>query len=156
MKQVEKSLQVHATAARIFDYLTQPTNLLEIWPSMIEVTNVTRSADGSHSFDWVYKMAGMRFNGHSASVSVVPGRSIETHTTKGIKNTFRWKFESKGDATDVTLQVAYEIPLLGKLAESFLVKANERESATLLHNLKEHLEAPMPGAARSTLREKHP
>jgi uncharacterized membrane protein len=157
MKQVEKSIQVHATAARIFDYLTQPTNLLEIWPSMTEVTNVTRSADGNHSFDWVYKMAGIHFNGHSDSVRVVSGQSIETHTTKGIKNTFRWKFESHDDATAVTLQVEYElpIPLLGKLAESFLVKANEREAETLLHNLKARLEASPSKVAGTTLREKH-
>ena len=157
MKQIKKNVRINAPVARVYEYLTQPTNFLEIWPSMIEVTNVTRSADGSHSFDWVYKMAGMRFNGHSETASVSKNRSVETHTTKGIKNTFRWVFDSKDDTTEIHLQVEYElpIPLLGKLAESFLVKVNERECETLLHNLKERMEAPQLKAA-PPLREKHP
>ena len=158
MKQIKKNIRISAPVARVYDYLTQPINFLEIWPSMIEVTNVTRQADGSHNFDWVYKMAGMRFNGHSDTVSVVKNRSVETHTTKGIKNTFHWTFTGKDDTTEVNLLVEYElpIPLLGKLAESFLVKINERECETLLHNLKERLEAPVVKAAASTTREKHP
>jgi uncharacterized membrane protein len=146
MKQVKNNIRVDASAARIFQYLTQPANLPDIWPSMTAVSNVVRSPDGSHSFDWVYKMAGMHFDGHSDSVRIEKDHLIETHTTKGIKNTFRWTFAGRGDTTDVTLEVEYElpIPLLGKLAESFLVKANERESATLLRNLKAHLEAPIP------------
>ena len=36
------------------------------------------------------------------------------------------------------------IPLLGKLAEAFIVKLNEQEADTLLLNLKNRMEMPTP------------
>lgn len=45
--------------------------------------------------------------------------------------------------TKVTVEVEYTVPIpvLGKVAESFIVKANEREIELLLANLKDRLEA---------------
>ena len=48
----------------------------------------------------------------------------------------------KGDATKVTFGVEYTvpIPLLGKLAEAFIVRMNDREGDLLLANLKARME----------------
>jgi hypothetical protein len=45
--------------------------------------------------------------------------------------------------TQVTFEIEYSIPipLLGKFAEAFLVKMNEREAETLLANLKARMES---------------
>jgi uncharacterized membrane protein len=60
----------------------------------------------------------------------------------GIESTFTWNFRPMGDATEVKLTVEYTIPvpLVGKMAEGFIVKANEHEADILLANLKDVLE----------------
>ena len=45
---------------------TEPSNLPEIWPSMIEAKDIQNaSLTEETKFRWVYKMAGMRFEGIS-------------------------------------------------------------------------------------------
>lgn len=142
MKKIENSIRIQAPVSRVNDYVTQPEHFLEIWPSMVEVSNVQRTPDGAHSFDWLYKMAGMHFRGHSETKKLDQNRSIEVHNSGGIPSVFRWSFEGHDDTTTVKLEVEYEIPvpLLGRLGEAFLVKLNERENQTVFDNLKARLE----------------
>ncbi len=159
MKQVKKSIHINAPAAKIFDYLTHSENLPEIWPNMVEVTNVKRSADATHSFDWLFKMAGMPFRGHCETVKVTLNKYVELENKTGIPSVFRWTYQGGNGATEVALEIDYEvpIPLLGRLAEAVLVKINEREVETLLANLRDRMEAAevvaQPLAATTT--EKH-
>lgn len=142
MKQITKSVRIHAPASKIYEYMTDPTNLPTVWPSMVEVSNVKRSADGAHSFDWVYKMAGVRFSGHAQTRKATQNKYVELENKAGIKSIFRWTYDGQDGATEVKLEVEYDVPvpLLGKFAEAFLVRINEREADTLLANLKEHME----------------
>ncbi|MHB8875302.1 MAG: SRPBCC family protein [Myxococcaceae bacterium] len=143
MKLIKKSVRINAPLNKVYEYATQPQNLPEIWPSMMEVANIKRTADGGHSYDWVYKMAGMRFNGHADTRKVVQNKMLEVENKAGIKSVFRWNYTGNDGATEINLEVEYEIPvpLLGKFVESFLVKLNEREAETVLHNLRERMEA---------------
>jgi uncharacterized membrane protein len=142
MKSIQKSIQIHAPASQVFEYLTTPQNLPEIWPSMIEVSNAKRAADGSHSFDFTYKMGGVHFKGHSQSTKSVQNKSYVVESSGGIKSTFTWSFDGQDGFSTVNLRCDYEIPipLVGKIAETFLVKLNEREADHMLANLKERLE----------------
>ena len=63
MAKDEKSINISAPPAKIFEYINVPTNLPEIWPSMVEAKDVEPLPNGGNSFRWVYKMAGMRFEG---------------------------------------------------------------------------------------------
>lgn len=152
MKTAKSTIRINVPAARVFDYLTHPENFLEIWPSMLEVSNVQQKADGGHSFDWQYKMAGLHLRGHSDTTKVEKNRFFEVHNTGGIPSVFKWTFQGRDDTTDVTCDVEYDIPipLLGKLGEAYLVKMNQRENEVVLANLKERLELAIaqPTAAR--------
>ena len=127
-----------------------------IWPSLIEVTNVVRRPDGWHSFDWTYRMAGVRFHGKASTVRVEPNAYCEVRN-EGIPSVFRWKYEARGESTHLTLEVEYSIPMpvLGKIAEVIVANMNEHEAETMLANLKAALEsAPRPkpeDAARATI-----
>ena len=46
MPNIRKSVRIDAPLDRVFEYLAQPENLLEIWPNMIEVSNVQHRPDG--------------------------------------------------------------------------------------------------------------
>jgi uncharacterized protein YndB with AHSA1/START domain len=146
MERIRKYAFIEAPPARIFGYLTEAAHLPEIWPSMVEVSNVQTKPDGAHSFDWVYKMAGVKFHGHSETVEVQRDRLRLVRNASGIPSTFRWSFEPRANGTDLGLEIEYEMPgqLLGRLAAPFLRRLNEREADTLVHNLKERMEAGEP------------
>jgi len=146
---IRKSVSINAPLNEVFEYATQPQNLPEIWPSLVEVTRVERSPNGAHSFDWVYKMAGIHFTGHAKTTEVVQNERVVTKNEKGIPSTFFWTYSGENGGTKVMLEVDYTLPnrVLDKLAEPFLSRINEREAEALLENLKLRLEVGRKGVA---------
>lgn len=142
MAKLEKTATIHAPAKKIFDYVAATTTLPEIWPSMVEAKNVKSLPNGGHRFHWTYKMAGMRFEGDSEDVDFVANQRIVSKTKGGIESTITWQFRPKNGDTDVVFDAEYKvpIPLVGKLAEAFIVKENEHEAEALLANLKSRME----------------
>ena len=102
----------------------------------------TSSATGGYNFGWVYKMAGIRFDGASETTEEIPNQRTVTKSTKGIESHFVWTYKPENSGTKVTVDIEYKVPvpLLGKLAESFIIKQNEQEADTLLNNLKSRME----------------
>ena len=143
MLKLRKTVAINAPVSEVFAYLSEPENLLEIWPSMQEIKNVKAEKNGGYEFDWVYKMAGVRFHGHSETVALEPNHLIVRKNERGIPSTFRWTFEDHGDTTVFTSEVDYEMPggLLGKLAQPFVRGVNEREADLFDANLKARCEA---------------
>ncbi|HSD21914.1 MAG TPA: SRPBCC family protein, partial [Anaeromyxobacter sp.] len=101
MERIEKKVLIETDAARVFEHLTDPRNLLEIWPSLIEVANVDMPGDGSHAFDWTYKMAGLRFHGRTETIQVERNRRRVVKNEKGIPSTFEWTFDQRDHGTEV-------------------------------------------------------
>src|SRR5574341_36485 len=130
MSKLEKTITIHAPVEKIFGYITKPTDLLEIWPSMVEVKDVKPLPNGGSHFHWVYKMAGMRFEGDSDDVEYVANQRVVSQTRGGIESTVAWKLQAKNGDTQVTFDADYRvpIPLLGQLAEVFIVRQNEHEA----------------------------
>jgi uncharacterized membrane protein len=53
MARVEKTITIDAPIEKVFEYWTEPINLLEFWPSMVEVSDVQPSPHGGSNFRWV-------------------------------------------------------------------------------------------------------
>ncbi len=142
MAKLQKSITINAPVEKVFAYLSDPKNLLEIWPSMIEIKDVQPAATGGYNFGWVYKMAGMRFEGASETVEEIPNQRTVTKSTKGIESHFVWTYEPENGGTKLTVDIEYKVPvpLLGKLADSFILKQNDQEGDALLANLKARME----------------
>jgi uncharacterized membrane protein len=137
-----KSITINAPVKKIFDYLMEPTNQPEIWPSLMEIKDVQRLPDGKIKNRWVYKMAGIRLEGTSEGVESVANQRIVSKTKGGVESTQTWMFQPEGDETKVTFEVEYTVPIpvLGKLAEAIIVKMNEHEGEVILANLKSRME----------------
>lgn len=137
-----KSITIDAPVKKIFDYLSEPTNQPEIWPSLMEIKDVQRLPDGKTKNRWVYKMAGIRLEGTSEGVESVANQRIVSKTKGGVESTQTWMFQPEGDETKVTFEVEYTVPIpvLGKLAEAIIVKMNEHEGEAILANLKIRME----------------
>ncbi|HEX5155582.1 MAG TPA: SRPBCC family protein [Ktedonobacterales bacterium] len=150
MLKIERTVTINTPVDRVFEYVSDPRNLPEIWPSLIEVKDVRDLPNGGKRFAFTYKMAGFRFEGFSEDVEYVRPDHLFIKTTGGVESTFLWKFVPMGQETTVTLTVNYTIPgaLLGKLAEPFIARQNEHENELLLNNLKLRLEQPAPTTIR--------
>jgi len=143
MKKISKTVNINAPVEKVFAYMENPAHLPEIWPSILEVSNILDEGDGKKSYDWVYKMAGMKFNGHSETLEYIPNKRIVVNNPKGIESKFTWDYKQEGNGTRINLNAEYVIPvpLLGKLAEAAVTKQGDNEADELLANLKKIMEA---------------
>lgn len=143
MARIRRTITINAPVEKVFDYWTDPTNLPEYWPSMVEVSDVHPLPKGGNSFRFVYKMAGMRFEGASEDTEFVPNERTVTKGKDGLESTVTATFQPVDDGTKMTFEVEYTvpIPLLGRLAEAVIVRLNENEANVVLANLKARMEA---------------
>ena len=143
MAKLEKSVTINAPVNKVFDFMGDPKNLPEVWPSMVEVKDVQPLPAGGYNFSWTYKMGGMRFQGSSETTEFIANQHNVTESKKGIQSKFTWDYKPEAGGTKLNVKVEYTvpIPLLGKLAEAFIIKQNEHESDALLANLKARMEA---------------
>jgi uncharacterized protein YndB with AHSA1/START domain len=149
VRSITKSIDVAASPSTVYEFVTEPANLPHVWPSLVSVSNVERSPDGSHSFEWTYKLGGLCLRGRAASVRAERNAFVEVDNERGVPSRFRWRCVPRGGETRVTLEADYEIPasIIGRLAEPIVAKMNEREMDQLLSNVKLAVErGPAPGA----------
>jgi uncharacterized membrane protein len=144
MVKTVKTITIKAPVEKVFDYISEPTNLPEIWPSLVEIKDVQKLPSGGTRDRWVYKMAGIRLEGTSESedAECIPNQRLVSKTKGGVESTMTWMFQPEAGGTKVTLEVEYTVPIpvLGKLAEAIIVKMNEHEGELILANLKARME----------------
>jgi uncharacterized membrane protein len=144
MVKAVKTITIKAPVEKVFDYLSEPTNLPEIWPSLVEIKDVQKLPSGGNRNRWVYKMAGIRLEGTSESEDTVcvPNQRLVSKTKGGVESTQIWMFQPEAGGTKVTFEVEYTVPIpvLGKLAEAIIVKMNDHEGELILANLKARME----------------
>ena len=143
MAKLVKSVTILAPVDKVFNYLAEPTNMLEVWPSMVEIKDIQQLPDGKLKYHWKYKMAGVFFEGDTDTIEIVPNQRVVAQNTGGIPSTFIWTYQAENGGTKLSVEVEYTIPMpvLGKLAEAAVVKLNEHEADTLLANIKTRMEA---------------
>ena len=139
MAKITRTFTINAPVEKVFSFAAEdPTNLPKIYPSLIEVKNIKPSPAGGYNFSWIYKMAGMRFEGATETIEYITNQRIVTKSTKGLESTFVYTYEPEDSGTKLTMEIEYTvpIPLLGKLAEAIIVKLNQNEADVLIANLK--------------------
>ena len=143
MVELKKHIEIDAPVEKVFGFLEEPENFVEIWPSMQDIRNIKEQPEGGQTFDWTYKMAGIKFKGSSKTLEFVENERSVVVNEEGIPSKLTWEYHPSGAGTAVDLQIEYEIPVpvLGKLAEKVIVKMNDNEAETLLSNLKAVMEA---------------
>jgi len=142
MVKAVKTITIKAPVEKVFDYINEPTNLPEFWPSLVEIKDVQKLPRGGTRNRWVYKMAGIRLEGISEGTEYVPNQRLVSKTKGGVESTITWMFQPEAGGTKVTFEGEYTVPIpvLGKLAEAIIVKMNEHEGELILANLKARME----------------
>ncbi len=144
MPQVEAGITIHAPVEKVFAYLEDPMSNPEWLPGMIAVKDIVTTEDrvGS-SYKWVYKMAGIQFEGKSTTLEFEPDRRLVVKSEGGIVSTWFWTFAAFDDGTKLDVAIDYKVPVpvLGRLAEALVHKQNQREADLAMVNIKTRLEA---------------
>lgn len=143
MEKLNKHIEIEAPVEKVYEFMGDPKNLLEIWPSMVDVANVQELPDGHMTYDWTYKMAGIRFKGTSKTTETIENKRSVVVNEGGIPSKFIWEYRPSDEGMTLDVGIEYEVPtpVLGKLAEKVVVKMNENEADILLENLKAVMEA---------------
>lgn len=147
MATVTKEILIGAPPEKVAGYFDDPMHLPEIWPSLVEVSDVEELPTGGHRYHWKYKMAGKGFEGDSETIQREESGDTFHFVAKNtgeIPSTFDWTFTPGNGGTKVVMKADYEIPrtLLSKLTEPLVLRMNEREATAVLENLKDRIEAP--------------
>ncbi|MBN1583295.1 MAG: SRPBCC family protein [Anaerolineae bacterium] len=143
MPKVKNSIVIDAPVDKVFGYIADVTKRPEFWPSLVQVSDVERLPNGGSKLKWVYKMAGVRFEGTGEMVEYVPNQRIVDVNEGGVPSTMIWTVEAVDGGTKLTVDAEYtvKIPVLRKLAEAFLIKVNDNEMKVTLSNIKARMES---------------
>jgi hypothetical protein len=87
-------------------------------------------------------MLGVRSKNTAETIEYHAKERTVTKTRGGIESTVIWMYQPEAGGTRVTFEGEYTVPVpvLGRVAEAFVIKANEREIELLLNNLKDRME----------------
>ncbi|MGB5813202.1 MAG: SRPBCC family protein [Polyangiales bacterium] len=143
MHTLHKSVLIQAPATQVFEYIDDPLTNPEWVVGLTEVTDTSGTGKGRRH-RWKYKMVGIPFSGETVVTEHEPGKRLVL-AAKGAGGESNWTFvleEGEGETTlDVTVDYTIPVPVLGKFAEKFILKRNEREFELGLENIRERLEA---------------
>ncbi|HVO65536.1 MAG TPA: SRPBCC family protein [Syntrophales bacterium] len=142
MVKAEGSIIINAPAEKVFGLLTETEKLPDWLPLMMEVHDIQGKGVG-RKFKWTYKFMGITFSGMTEVVEEVPNKKLVTKGKAGIESVWTFNLNKEGGGTKVDLLVEYTIPVpvLGKFAESFVVKQGARDMKHALETFKHLLEA---------------
>jgi uncharacterized protein YndB with AHSA1/START domain len=138
MAKIRKNIVIDAPVEKVFDYVEEPENVAEYWPSVIELKDVEPLPNGGARMTVVYKMAGVRFDIESECTEFVPNQRTVYESAGDVSSRLTWTYEPHDGGTKATIENEYSVhlPVLRKLAESFLIKINENEADVILANVK--------------------
>ena len=94
MPLVTKEGFICASIESVFNYISEPGNIVEIWPSLVHLTIEKKLDNGGYSFRWKYIMSGITLTGRGECIDLVPNLWIITKTHRGLESTHTWTFRA--------------------------------------------------------------
>lgn len=143
MATIERDITINVPPSQVFTYMDDPHHQPQITPSMTKVTDVERLPNGGTRSHYVYKMAGIEFEGTAEAFEYVPEQRIAFNLSGGIEGKIWWIFEpTDTNSTRVIYRTEYTlpVPVLGEPLAKLAAAYNEREVETKLANLKTVME----------------
>jgi len=142
MTEISKEILIEASVEKIYNYVSEPKNIPQFWPGVLEIKNVKLLTNGGYSYLWTYKAAGIRFTGKGEGVDVTPNLRLISKNIGIIESLIAFTFRSIDHQTKVTLTVNYliQLPVIGQLSQNTFVKIYEPTVEMVLNNLKTKFE----------------
>ncbi len=140
MATIHKSIDIDAPAERVFAILADPKRLAEYAPGVTSVENIRQTEQHlGDSFRATYAVLGLHFSMTFTATEYEHPTKLTTRFEGGMKGTWTWLLERRGNSTHMTTAMEYEMAggVLGKAMNAVLVeRMNEKNAERLLENLK--------------------
>jgi carbon monoxide dehydrogenase subunit G len=141
MSEIRKTATFDAQVEKVFELIDNPDNIPRYVPNVERVADVKRT-DGriGDTFRVFYKVLGMTFDERFMVTGYEPNRKLVSDFDGGMKGTFSWSFEPRGNQTECTMDINYQVGggVLGKAADALLLeRANERNMDESLERLRQ-------------------
>lgn len=146
MATISERIVINAPVEKVFGFVTNPANWTEYVTSLTDVSNVSSPGlEPGTSFDWEYRMLGIRLHGNGKVSANVNGREFGLAMNGTIPITEHYTFTTNSVGTELAIRIDYDLPakVLEKIANSSLVeKLNRREAVSVLEKVKLFCEEP--------------
>jgi uncharacterized membrane protein len=120
MVKAEANIIINAPVEKVFGLLIETEKMPDWMQLLMEVHDIQGKGVGQ-KYKWTYKFIGITFEGMNEVVEEVPNKKVVTKSTAGIDT--------------------IPVPVIGKFAESFVVKQGTRDIKNALETFKHVLEA---------------
>ena len=141
MPRIRRGITIDAPVEKVFDYISNPDNILEWWPNVTAVRDIDKSSElQSWTFD--YKILGLLFTAKAKVTCSARNHVRRVESRGGVDFRWEWQFRREGACTQIRWELDYTIPLpaLGKVGELLIVQRNNRLVRFAMNNIKERLE----------------
>ena len=141
MVEIMKSIIIEAPVDKVFNYISNPQNMLEWHPNITKIRNLTGKGTDLQ-WVWDYKMMGINFTGKARVISSIICTELRIDSTGDIESNWTFSFSPEAGGTRLDFQVGYTIPtpVLNSVNESIAIRRNERVTEMALANIKERME----------------
>ena len=142
MPRIRKSVIISAPVEKVFEYLSNPENMLEWQPNVTAIRDITgRGENQKWTLD--YKMMGLHFTSQAKVTQSRLNTERRVTSTGGIESSWFWVLNREAGGTRLELEVEYTIPMpvLGKIGELIILHRNDRVADMAMTNIKERIEA---------------
>lgn len=140
MAHIRLTRNIGAPIGRVFDVVTSPANWTRYVTSLMDVRDLSPDAPKKGStFKWEYKMFGVRFKGKGTVTDYVRNKGFGLALEGKFPIKESYDFVDKGDSTDLTVVVEYNVPgdFLGAMANKLVIeKLNVLEAKNVLDKVK--------------------
>jgi len=142
MPRIRKSIIINAPVDKVFDYISNPRNMLEWHPNITKIRDVTGKGENLQ-WAWDYKMMGINFTGKAEVVASIICTELRVATIGDIESNWNFGFKPEAGGTRLDFEVDYTIPtpVLNRVGELLVLQRNERVAEMALANIKERMEA---------------
>ena len=142
MPRIRKSITINAPVEKVFEYISNPENMLEWWSNVTAIRDITGHGE-RQSWTFDYKMMGLHFTAKAQVTRSRINTERRVKSTGGIEATWDWYFNRMNGGTQLRLVVDYTIPIavLGMVGELLIMRRNERVARFAMTNIKERMEA---------------
>ena len=142
MPMIRKSITINAPVEKVFEYISNPENMLEWWPNVTAIRDVTRHGE-KQMWTWDYKMMGLHFTGTAKVTCSRLNYERRVESKGGMEAEWYWGFSPVDGGTQLRWVIDYTIPMpvLGKVSELFMMQRNRRVARMVMTNIKERMEA---------------
>jgi len=140
MANIIRKVFIKSPVEKVFRYLVDPDNWTKYVDNLIAVSGFSSSVlEPGSTFDWEYRMLGMRFQGKGYVTDNVLNKKFGKKMEGGFPVTENFMFTPVDSGTELTVEVIYDIPgkIMSTIAKSTVVeKLNQKEADGVLERIK--------------------